>query len=164
MFALDPQTVEALQTDATTALPRLLARTFLLAHASALKAMQEFVPQQIDSRTQGHRAADAAQQEFFTAYPGLRNETYAGDIINAIQVIRARTPNIPRAQVIRQVGIMVSALHGLPMVPPNGGNGSAQRSATAAPPPFVPHVGGGVTQTPSAQDENPFSGLGFEFD
>lgn len=163
-FKLDEATMEELNTDAAKALPKLLARTFAIAHASALSAMQQFVPNLIDARTAGYRAAEGAQTQFFDAFPALKDPQFKDDILAAIAIARQRNPNQKRTDVIQFVGKMVSAMHGVPMP---GAPAAAAPRGPAPPPPYVPHVGGNGGAIPTqlaVGDETGFEGMGRDFD
>lgn len=158
-FALSPQEVEALQEDAVTAIPRLLAKTHIDAVSTALTHMANLVPKMIEFHMRSTRANEKAQKAFFDANPGLDPTKHGNEVTRLARLYRAANPGASLDDVIRDVGAM--AMTTLKVTPPAAPVG---KSNGGSPPPFVPAVNSGRGGPPQPVPENPWSGLGRDFD
>ena len=104
--------------------------------------------------------------EFYTAWPSLDASRY-GPVVQELAVrFRQLFPNVSKEQMIEQLGPMVLANAGLPIVPMHKGgaaqprqNGAAARPGTPKSVGFVPAAPGTVAQTTTVP-EDPWSFMG----
>lgn len=171
-FALSEADKEAIDTDVHTAIPKLMARTFLRAQASAFSQMERVVPAVIQRYMKVSAARDTSQGVFYQRWP-MVNKASHGEVVDKIaRTYRAENPNASLEKMVEDIGpyVLMAA-----KIAPNAAPPQQQQAATShpqsspmarngggrAPPPspFVPAVGGGGAQ-PSAADENPWDGYG----
>lgn len=173
-FALTPEDISALETDAVGTIPKLLARTYYEAATTTLNQINNMVPRLIEHVVNESRATNAAEDSFYREWPSIDRVAHASQVQLAANLYRQANPP-PRdpsqgaawqAGAIRAVGSMVSTMLGLPVVqraPANGGNGGARPPSAR---PFSPASGGGrVASTnviPNPGDA--FAGMGMNFD
>lgn len=157
-FALSPQEVEALQDDAVTAVPKLLAKVHLDAVSTALNHMATLVPKMIEAHARVTEANNKAKNSFFDAWPALKGKE--AEVARMAGIYRQMNPQAKLDDVIRDVGpIVMSQLKMSPQPMTNGSTASQPKPAA-----FTPAVGGvaAIPSSPPAPD--PWSGLGMDFD
>lgn len=157
LFALSPQDIEGLETNAAETIPRLLARVFVVAQTQYLQQMARMVPAMMAKQTATQEVYRKNGDAFFKAWPQL-NEAQHGDIIRRVgQVWRAQNPRASLEQAIAEIGPMAMMIAKVPATPAAQ---SARPNGRASPSPaFVPAVSGTASANAPAQ-VNPFEFLG----
>jgi hypothetical protein len=163
-FALNDEQYAALEADSRTELPKIMGRVYVEAVGSALKMVQQFVPQMIAKASTELRQSQEAEQEFFQAWPGLSREKHGATIRQFAYALAQGNPNLSRKQLIDAVGAAVSQYYNVsrqPMAAPPGAGLQSQ-----APKSFVPAAKSApiVHQQRRTPEENPFMMLGQEFE
>jgi hypothetical protein len=159
-FRLSDAELSELETDAATAVPKLLAKTYHQAMVSTLLHIQNQVPKLVTQVLEQQKAQDAVEQKFYGSFPALDRSKHHRDALAFANVLRQTSPQITQDDLFAMVGAAVMAKHGLHGVPASATNGAVRPTQPA---PFVPARPGTsvkVTQEP----ESPFAGLGKDFD
>lgn len=153
LFVLSPEEVEALETNAVEAVPRLLAKTYVAAQAAMLQQLNRFVPLMLDRYSQVTRRHQANEDKFYARWKGLSREKHGATVMRYATVLRQGNPNLTLDQMIEQLGPLVHQLTGTPVptAVPAAANGRAPASAA-----FTPAMSGAAglpqTQEPGAFD------------
>jgi len=161
-FALTPEEVQEVETDAVAAIPKLLSRVFLESQIAMQKFLAQAVPGMVKQFNTVSSANESAEKQFFDMHKALdiNNPQHRAAAVRIATVYRQANPNIPLKQLIAEVGPMVMAT--LQM------NGGVRPQASAAngrsPPPFRPAVGGGGGVSPQQEPVNPWEGMGRHYD
>jgi hypothetical protein len=163
-FALSEADVRDLDTDVTTAVPKLLARVFLESQVSMQKFLAQAVPGMIKKYNTVSSANDSAEKRFFEAHPSLNatDPQHRSTAVRIATLYRQANPGIPLDQLIAEVGPMVMASLRI--------NGSAAPSAAAPqgrtpkPQAFRPAVNGGGGAPIASEPANEWAGLGQQYD
>jgi hypothetical protein len=158
-FKLSEADVSALESDAAAFVPKLLSRTYLQAVTTSLKYIQALVPDMINRQINTLAQQMTAEREFYETYPQL-SQQHAADIIAFARAFRQANPRIERKALIQQVGLAVLAKNGIAL---NGG-GSARSGGRRPAAPFAPAAQGRTVVQSAPVDENPFEGLGRDYD
>lgn len=161
-FQLSPAEVEALETDAVAAIPRLLARTAIAAANSSLGQIQKLVPQLVQQALMSHDTGREAEGQFYAAWPQLNAQEHGPVVMQMASAIRAANPQMSRADAIKLVGSAVCAHFGLPVQqsqarPAPRGNGQQQRG-------FVPARPGARVGTQQVDAGANWDALGMDFE
>jgi hypothetical protein len=160
-FALTEQEVQELETDAVSAMPKVMARVFFESQVSMQKFLAQAVPGMVQQFQHVAKANQDAEQMFFSANKALdiNNPSHRAAAIRIATVYRQANPQIPMQQLIAEVGSMVTAALKL--------NGHAKPAVVANPPrggtPFRPAVGGSGA-APNPEPASEWSGLGQQYD
>lgn len=162
LFSLSQEETDALETDAVTMIPKLMARTYQQALMASMNMMKQFVPMMISEGVveQGAKTAkgNEAKAEFYAAFPNL-NEKDHGEAFNQwAKMYRQMNPKASRADAIKFVGNALLTQFNLHGAPAPG----AVPGVVARPVPFQPARPGGrpVAQVPV---DDPYSGLDQDF-
>jgi len=164
-FSLSKEEAEALELDAVKAIPKLMAKTYHQAVSSALLHIQNFVPQMVASTVAAMELQRQREESFYGRHKALDKSKHAGDVNTFFSAFRQQNPQAAVDDLLSMVAAAVMAKHGLqPVALAAQPNGHAPASPPQpAAPPFVPaRPGTSVRVTPDA--ENPFAGLGRDFD
>jgi len=159
-FGLSADEATLLETDPGKAVPRLLARTYYMAMNAALAHINNLVPGMINRQVEGTRIQTEREGAFYKKFPVLDRSKHHNEVMNFARIFRQQDPNMEFEQLTSLVGAAVMARNGLA---PGMANGSPTvvQPATAAP--FVPARPGVSVQT-TPMDDNPFMGLGQDYD
>lgn len=166
-FQLTKEEADALELDATKAIPRLMAKTYYSATQSALLHIQNFVPQMVVQMVRAMREQEKAEDAFYAAHTHLDRGKHAADVNQFSQLFRTSNPQLPQNDLLAMVAAATMAKHGIVPgaavgVQPNGGKPAASAPQPRIPP-FVPaRPGVGVRVSP--EQESPFAGLGRDFE
>ena len=161
-FTLSQAEQDELETNAVGAIPKLLSRVYFDAYTSAMHYINQQVPTMIASHiTESKRDTDA-ENDFYSAWPGIDKAKYGQDVYNFADAFRKLNPSASLKDAIQFTGSAVVAKHGLqnagkPAAPVRPGAPS-RRSA-----PFAPAAGGRTVST-APVEESPFAGMGMNFD
>lgn len=162
-FALSEEDIRDLDTDVTTAVPKLLSRVFLEGQMAMQRFLAQAVPGMLKQYNTVTSANDAAENKFFDMHKALdkNNPQHRAAAVRIASIYRQANPNIPLDQLIAEVGPMVMAAVRV----------SGQPAASAAPAalprggtPFRPAVNGGGGVSPTSEPPNEWSGLGRDYD
>lgn len=170
-FALTEAEVAELETDATTAVPKLLARAHVEAQAAAMKFIAQSVPGMIARHMQTTQANTQAQDKFFSAFPGLdkTNNQHVETATRIVSLYRGMHPDAKMEEVIQICGPMVLTAIGATSAPaaaaPPAGAPAPRPPGMVPPAPFRPAMGGGgANPPPVAAEPNPWAGMGGVYD
>lgn len=142
MFKLTPEDIEALETDVVSAIPTLLARTFVRSQQNVLTQMGKLIPQMIERHSVLMRRNAENEGKFFARWPDLKADVH-GDLVRKYAVTYRRMhPQATMEQMMEDLGpmIMMAARVAPSGVPAGGGRPNGSRAVS--PPPFVPAQGG----------------------
>jgi hypothetical protein len=164
-FRLSEADIEAINTDVGSAIPKLMARTFVRAQAAAMSQMENVIPAIMQRYMTVERARQSSENAFYGRWPDL-NPGAHGTLVNRFAATyRRMNPQATKEQMIEDLGPMVmmaakvapSALR-----PANGGvapqNGAPARRLPP-PSPFMPAMGGSAAP-PAASNPDPWEGFG----
>lgn len=163
-FALSPEDIAELETDAATFVPKMMARVAFETQASMYKFLAQSVPGMIAKHTTVSKANNEAENKFFTINKdrGLdpNNAEHKAMAARLAGMYRQANPKMPFEQLASEVGLMVATAlklngqpqPGTPIATPRGGQ------------PFRPAVGGGGGASPAPAPADEWAGLGRNFD
>lgn len=158
-FALSPEQITELETDAATAVPKLLAQTHLRSLKAMATLLKEMVPSMIVQTVEQQNAARDMEASFFKQWDKLDRTKHGADIKSFAHAFAAANPKMTREELFSLVGAAVMAKHGLTMSAP---------ASAAPPPPAVPFAPAAtsapVVHQKPVDDSNPFAGMGRNFD
>lgn len=169
-FALSPELVAEMETDAVNAVPKVLAQTFMKSVSTSLKYMQQIVPHMIARAVAQRDASQAVERAFFGKFGQLNAEKHGADIVAFADMFRKQNPNISQEDLFARTGAAVMAMHG---ITPGTVASIAQQPGVVAvtpvnpqqPTPFVPAAtGGAVVAKPQVADSTGFLGMGRDYD
>lgn len=150
LFQLSVDDVEALQSDAAVAVPKLLARAYVLAQVGFLQQLNRLVPSMLDRHSSTTKAYQANEDKFFSAWPQIDRVKHGDLVYRAATIYRQMNPQASVDDLIDQVGRFVSHQAGLQIAP--RGKVAAPAVASASKPPlgFRPAGSGpsGIASTP----------------
>lgn len=158
VYALSPEEVEALETNAMEAIPKLLARTHVNVLSATLNRMGEMIPHMIQRHQQAVARNSSNADAFYAAHPHLdRNDpAVSRQVAETARIFRAQNPQATKEEMIRKVGVIVSTL---------AGKAPAPTPMQPAPQSFVPAGNGGAAPIPApAPGTDLWAGLGQDFD
>lgn len=172
-FAISDQELQEIETDVATALPKMMARVFIEGQMAMQRFLAQSVPGMISRHTKVSKANDSAEEKFFTTNAALgldrNNPTHQQTALRLAGLYRQANPQMPLEQLIAEVGPIVAAAVKATPVAPGEKPGTVTPTPTmpvaAKASPFVPAVNGmgGASPAP-AMDDNPWAGLGQNFD
>jgi hypothetical protein len=143
-------------------LPSLLANLHVNVADHVIQTIMKSLPDVVSNMTQQTTQMHQAQQEFYTAWPSLKEEKYVPMIASAIRAYRALNPKASRQEVIRAAGLNALITLRLPIP-----RELLMEPAAPLPEPasFV-HAAPGAGGPPPAspQPQNPFQLLNEELD
>lgn len=161
-FKLAPEDVEALETNAAEAIPKLMARLFVQTNINFYRQMAQTVPALIQ-RMQVLSAKNAENEnKFYARWPSLKKEAHGELVTRFARVYRQLYPQASLDTMIEELGpqVMIAAKVGLP-----GTNGATNVSQPKRNSPFRPAMSGTASVTKQAVDDNPWIGLaGLQYD
>ena len=168
-FALTPEDIQELETDAAAFVPKMMARVMFEAQTSMMKFLAQSVPGMIQKHTRVTAANSEAESKFFDAHKALgldaKNPQHREVAFRMASLYRQANPQMPLEQLIAEVGPVVAA-----SLRANGHlaqTPAAPSTPTAAPrggTPFRPAVNGGGGASPAPAQANEWAGLGMNFD
>jgi len=162
-FALSKEETDALDINPTEAIPQLLARAFYESQVATINQIHRMVPTIVSAVTSSMQTATDAERGFYDANKDIIAKDHGNVVAQYARVFRQANPQASRDEAYKFVAAAVRAHFGI--VPgPVAGNGAAPAARRAVPAPFAPARGGAkvISQTPI--DDNPFGGMGQEFD
>ena len=162
-FALSKEDTEALESDYVAAIPKLLAKVYYEAATTTLNHINTLVPRLIHQQVALREQQRAAAKAFYSQFPAIDQSKFGGDVAQFANLYRTANPSVTREDLFAMIGAAVMAKHGLtaPSIAPMVNGATPPRPASPAP--FVPARPGTVVRT-TPEPENPFEGLGQDFD
>jgi hypothetical protein len=164
---LEPKELEELEVDVAGTVPKLLAKAVVFAQTQFLTQLSRVVPLMIQRQAKVTETHQKNLSEFYSAWPTLDAARH-GPVVQELAVrFRQLFPGVSKEQMIEQLGPMVLANAGLPIVAMHKGaaqprqNGGQQRPAQAKSVGFVPAAPGTVAQSTTVP-EDPWSFMGPE--
>lgn len=144
LFALTPEDLGALETDAAGLLSKLMARVYVKANQQMMRHLARSVPLMVTKHTEATRASESNRAGFYSAWPSL-DQTKHGAMVNQVaQAYRAANPSVSKDDMIKAVGAIVHHMAGVAM-PVAGSPPTQPKSPMAAngarapqPSPFQP--------------------------
>lgn len=165
-FQLTKEEADALDLNASEAVPKLLARVYMESTGAALQHIHNLVPRMIAQQVRAMKVTEENETAFYKQFPAIDRVKHQADVMQFGKAFRSQ-PGITQADLFAMIGAAVMAKHGLSMPAAGGGNGVAApapaQPAIVNSAPFVPATGGAHTRT-EIVDESPFAGLGREYD
>lgn len=162
MYALTPEQVEGLDTNATAMVPELLAQVHVNAVTAAMNRMAEMMPYMMQRHLQAVGRNSENANAFYEANKHLdRNNPQIGQAVAQMaRVYRAQNPQATKADMIKAVGLLVSQQLGI--APQAPGPAPQQQQQVAG---FVPAATGGSNgQPPPAPAPDPWAGMAGNYD
>lgn len=140
VFKLTKDEVEALETNAVEAMPKVLARVYLKAQTSTMQMMSQLMPNIIQQQVFALFQQAKAEAQFKADYPELADDKYRSDIVTAAKAIRQAHPDMNNAKLIQMAGNMVMQMH-------NIARQARAAAPQSSPAPFQPATNGAVRVT-----------------
>lgn len=166
-FALSPEDIQELETDVVSAVPKIMSRVFFETQVAMQKFLAQAVPGMVKQYQTVTKANDDAESKFFEAHKALgldkSNAQHRATAIRLASLYRQANPTMSLDQLIAEVGPVVAAAvraNAPPAQPSTPAAAMQPRGGT----PFRPAVNGGGGAPPVAEPENPWAGLGQNFD
>jgi hypothetical protein len=166
-FQLTEADLEAINTDVTTAIPKLLARQYVRSQAAALSQMERVVPAIIERYMRVTEARTKSEGRFYERWPSIQKSAHGSVVDRLAQTYRRENPQATLDQMVEDLGPIVmmvarinpQAQQAAPQ--PNGRSGDPMSRAAKAPPPspFQPAMGGPASP-PAHAPANPWDGYG----
>ena len=148
LFALSPEDVEGLETNAAEMVPKLMARSFVKAQHNMLTQMGKIIPAMIQRHNAVNKAHLESEGKFYDRWKdtGLSKAKHQGIVDKYAQLYRKANPSASLEQMIEDLGPMVVMAAKIPpaSAQPNGSVGvspMARRPTSPQPTPFVPAIG-----------------------
>lgn len=167
-FKMEPTELEALEADVAGQLPKLLAKAAVFSQMQFLTMLSRSVPHMIQRHQTVMEKHNDNLNQFYSAWPTLDRVKH-GAVVNEMATrFRQMFPQVTKDQMIEQLGPMVLASQGLPIVAmAKSGQVVPTTKVNVAPQPapkpagFVPAAPGTVSQmtTPVA---DPFGYMGLQ--
>lgn len=135
-YNLSPELVEEIQATPEVTIPKLMARVYLDAAEAATLGVMENLPRVIASTMQNMRDAEAAETDFYKAWPALDRTKHHTAVMQLATAYRQLNPNTSKDDFIKFVGSQAIVALGLTHAAPP----AAAPAIPAAPvaPPFRP--------------------------
>ncbi len=165
MFALTPEDMEALNTDAVSVIPKLMARSFVRSQQNMLAQLSRSVPQMIERHMKSVQKNDENSSKFYTRWPSIEKAKH-GELVNQLaHTYRGMNPQATLDQMIEQLGpiVMMTAKIQPSVAPAPASNGAAGAPASRGPQPspFQPAAAAAIAGTPPTEaEQNPWGILG----
>lgn len=165
-FALSQEDITELETDVVAAVPKIMGRVFIENQMAMQKFLAQALPGMMKQYTTVSKANTDAEDQFFTAHTDLKKSDpqHRATAVRIASVYRRANPSIPLDQLIREVGPMVRAALQMNAPAPGPAAAPAAPGQPRGGTPFRPAVNGGGGSSPAPADENPWSGLGQQYD
>ncbi len=135
-FTLDEATITELETDASTAIPKIMADLYLKVMGGVYNILDRGLPNMIDAHSRSSVQRNAIQEKFYGKFPNLNKPEYNPAIGAAVRQARQLFPNDSQDAIMDRVGRMVAAAYGLETQAP-AQQPTARRKAV----PFTPAIG-----------------------
>lgn len=165
VFALTPEEVEALETNAVEAVPRLMAKCLVRAQHNLLTQLPNLVPRMIEAHMQITRRNEENANKFYGRWPDIKKGEHGSLVNRFAHTYRQMNPNATLEQMVEDVGAMVmtaAKITATPTAP--GAVALAHPMAPAAnvvpqPSPFSPANPGGNGGPPPSAEADPWSAI-----
>jgi hypothetical protein len=167
MFALSPEDVQALETDAVGTVPKLFAKAWVRTQANMLMQMGQMVPEMIRRATHQLQVHNKNEESFYTMWPQIKRDQHGELVTRYARTYRMMYPQATKEQMMADVGPMVLMAAKIPFTAsPNGAPASAHPTTPGAngahrppqPQPFVP-AAPGPAASGSPQELTPWEAM-----
>lgn len=176
-FQLTQEEADLLQTDANSVVSKVAARVYVAAAANTIRQFKEFqqrmfsmLPQVIDNVSRVTAANKSIEEKFYKDFPDLADPKFKDGIVTLARAYKASNPKLTSDELMRAVGIMARQQFGLAGAA-SAVNPAAGVPVTQMPTGFVPAAPAAAPAIPppsnvngAAGGDNPFAGLGMDFD
>lgn len=112
-FSLDEATITELETDASTAIPKIMADLYLKVMGGVYNILDRGLPNMIDAHSRTSVQRSAIQEKFYGKFPTLNKPEYQPAIGAAVRQAKQLFPNDTQDAIMDRVGRMVAAAYGL---------------------------------------------------
>lgn len=167
-FQLNDEEIAELETNAATAVPKLLARAFFESQTQMMRFVAQSIPQMLQQHQQVTSASSAAENKFFESHKELdaKNPQHKQLVAQYATAFRQANPTAKLDDAIKHVGVMVKAMLGIApgAQMPTVAQPAALPAGAPAPVPFRPAVGASPSATPVPVTDNPWAGMAGNFD
>lgn len=159
-FTLDEATITELETDASTAIPKIMADLYLKVMGGVYNILDRGLPNMIDAHSRSSVQRTAIQEKFYGKFPSLNKPEYQPAIGAAVRQAKQLFPNDTQDAIMDRVGRMVAAAYGLETQAP------AQQPATRRKAvPFTPAIGSpGPVREQAPAEQNIWSEMSQAFE
>lgn len=140
-------------TEPEKVLPKLAAQLHVDVFDAVFNSVVSALPQLFEMHSQQRTAREAAQSEFYSEFPTLKDPKYIPQVETALLLYKQMNPNATRAQAIAHTGVQVSLANQLTLPEKY----LKQMGVVSAPPPVAPAAfvpaspGGARVPAPSGQ-------------
>lgn len=147
-FKLSDKDVEALESNVTEAIPRLLAKVAVTMQRNFLTQLATVVPRMVHTHGEVTKRHTEAENEFYQRWPDVKKDLHGQTVLQYAAVYRQMHPEATRKEMIEAVGPMV--MMAAKVVPSAQVSPSPMTNGAGRPPqpaPFVPagpSAGGGA--------------------
>lgn len=166
-FQLSEADIEAINTDLVGAIPKLGARIFLRAQASALSQMERVIPAMVQKYMKATEAQTKSKGAFYVRWPQIKEAEHGAVVDRIAATYRRENPNATRDEMIEAIGpyVMMAAKIAPSAAQQSSGSNGQHPAARRGPPspPFTPAVGGPAS-IPEPTAEDPWTGYGAQTD
>lgn len=160
-FGLSQEESDLLDVNPTAAVSQIMARTFYESQVATINQINAMVPRIIAEVTKSLSTADEAEKGFYAANTDLNAKEHGPIVGSFAKVFRQMNPAASKEDAYKFVSNAVRAHLGL--AAPVGNGAAPAAGKPAVPAPFTP-ARGGVKVISTTPAEDPFAGLGMEFD
>jgi hypothetical protein len=160
MFVLSEEDAAALDEQPSKAIPKLAGQMMYDTMLSTYNAVLTALPTVVQAQMASARKAEAAQEQFYAAWPDLNNEKARPAVSAAVHAYRAANPRAGLQEVIKQSGVM--AMLNLGLDPTKVNEKSKPKPARRAAPAKPAGAGHSTQQTapnPAEEVTNMFDAL-----
>jgi hypothetical protein len=160
-FALSREEQDALELDAMTSIPKLMARSYVQTMSGVMNLIQNMVPQMIMSTVNDQARLQRAEDMFFGAFPQLDKRKHGEAISTIGAALRRQDPQASFEELVPKIGQAVMAMYALQ---PSPSQPTAPAGTRAQP--FVPTLPAArvIQQAPVVDGNNFFEGMARDYD
>lgn len=133
-YALSPELVEEIQAEPEKTIPKLMARVYLDTVEASTLAIMERLPQIITGQMQRVHEAEAAERDFYAAWPVLNKDTHGAAVMQLATAYRQLNPNVSKEDFIKFVGSQAVVALGLTQAAAPAAPAAPAAAAPGAPP------------------------------
>lgn len=160
-YALDEETAEALAADASTVIPKLMARVQMDAVQVSLSHMAANLPRMVEQALKMRETDNSAEEKFFEAWPQLDRTKHTVTVQKLGAAYRQMNPTATLDEFIQHVGASTMVAHKIspePVTPVTPEPAAAQPAK-----PFKPAGSSPPSGSPAPQT-NPFAKMSDDFE
>lgn len=158
VYKLDDETVEALNTEPASVIPKLLARAHVEMARNVLATVAQHVPAAVMGTLEAQRRSEETMQAFYAKWPQLDRAKDQATVLQIARQFRHLNPNADFETMANFVGsqaVVMLGRTGQPVTAPAPTN----PTMPARPAPFVPAGRGAPVRGPAPKSDNPFADI-----